>query len=126
MTHTAVRDVPPDRTTQRKLHQTIQKVTEDLEGMRFNTAISAMMEFTNYLTPLAERPRAVLEPFVLWRIAPSVAIETTAKVKTGKEDEWAGGFRFKGNFIKNFDYSAEWITERGSDGTNAIQAWATT
>jgi leucyl-tRNA synthetase len=61
----AVRDVPPDRATQRKLHQTIQKVTEDLEGMRFNTAISAMMEFTNHLTPLAERPRSVLEPFVL-------------------------------------------------------------
>jgi leucyl-tRNA synthetase len=33
--------------------------------MRFNTAISAMMEFTNYLTPLAVRPRSALEPFVL-------------------------------------------------------------
>jgi leucyl-tRNA synthetase len=61
----AVRDVPPDRATLRKLHQTIQKVTEDLEGMRFNTAISAMMEFTNYLTPQSERSRSVLEPFVL-------------------------------------------------------------
>jgi leucyl-tRNA synthetase len=61
----SVRDVPADRTVQRKLHQTIQKVTEDLEGMRFNTAISAMMEFTNYVTPLPERPRSVLEPFVL-------------------------------------------------------------
>jgi leucyl-tRNA synthetase len=61
----AVRDVPADRATLRKLHQTIQKVTEDLEGMRFNTAISAMMEFTNFLTPLAQRPRSVLEPFIL-------------------------------------------------------------
>jgi leucyl-tRNA synthetase len=60
-----VRDVAPDRAAQRKLHQTIKKVTEDLEGMRFNTAISAMMEFTNFLTPLAERPRSLLEPFVL-------------------------------------------------------------
>ncbi len=61
----AVRDVPPDRATLRRLHQTIQKVTDDLEHMRFNTAISAMMEFTNHVTPLAEKPRSVLEPFVL-------------------------------------------------------------
>ena len=60
-----VREVAPDKETLRKLHQTIQKVTEDLDGMRFNTAISAMMELTNHLTPLAIRPRAVLEPFVL-------------------------------------------------------------
>jgi leucyl-tRNA synthetase len=60
-----VRDVEPDRDTLRKLHQTIQKVTEDLEGMRFNTAIAAMMEFTNHLTKLEVRPRLVLEPFVL-------------------------------------------------------------
>jgi leucyl-tRNA synthetase len=60
-----VQDVPPQRDTERLLHQTIQGVTEDLEGMRFNTAIAKMMEFTNHLTPLAVRPRAVLEPFVL-------------------------------------------------------------
>ncbi len=60
-----VQNVPPDRDTLRKLHQTIQKVTEDLEGMRFNTAIAAMMEFTNHLTRLSVRPRAALEPLVL-------------------------------------------------------------
>jgi leucyl-tRNA synthetase len=60
-----VKDVQPDKETLRRLHQTIQKVTEDLDGMRFNTAIAAMMEFTNHLTPLAARPRSALEPFVL-------------------------------------------------------------
>ncbi len=60
-----VKDVPADRDTLRKLHQTIQKVTNDLDGMRFNTAIAAMMELTNHLTPLPVRPRSVLEPFVL-------------------------------------------------------------
>ena len=60
-----VRDVPPDRDTLRRLHQTIRKVTDDLDGMRFNTAIAAMMEFTNHLTKLEVRPRSVLEPFVL-------------------------------------------------------------
>jgi leucyl-tRNA synthetase len=41
-------------------------VTEDTEGLRFNTAISAMMEFSNHLTSKVEvRPKKVLEPFVL-------------------------------------------------------------
>ena len=52
----AVQDVDPDREMLRHLHRTIQKVTDDVEGLRFNTAISAMMEFTNYLTPLKVRP----------------------------------------------------------------------
>src|SRR5205823_11943871 len=61
----SVQLVPPDRDTERKLHQTIQKVTEDLDGIRFNTAIAAMMELTNHLTPLPVRPRSVLQTFVL-------------------------------------------------------------
>ncbi len=60
-----VQDVPPDRETLRMLHRTIQRVTDDLDGMRFNTAIAAMMELTNHLTPLAVRPRSVLETFAL-------------------------------------------------------------
>jgi leucyl-tRNA synthetase len=35
-------------------HQTIRKVTEDLEGIRFNTMIAALMEFTNYLAGVKE------------------------------------------------------------------------
>jgi leucyl-tRNA synthetase len=60
-----VQEVVPDKETLRKLHQTIQKVTEDLDGMRFNTAIAAMMELTNHMTKLEVKPRSVLEPFVL-------------------------------------------------------------
>jgi leucyl-tRNA synthetase len=61
----AVRDVPADATTLRRLHQTIRKVTDDLDGMRFNTAIAAMMELANHLTKLEVRPRSVLETLVL-------------------------------------------------------------
>jgi leucyl-tRNA synthetase len=60
-----VQDMPPDRDTLRQLHRTIQKVTDDLDGMRFNTAIAAMMELSNHLTKLEIRPRSVLEPFAL-------------------------------------------------------------
>ena len=49
----------------RLLHQTIKKVTEDIETLRFNTAISQMMVFTNELTKIDQRPRTLLEPFVL-------------------------------------------------------------
>ncbi len=49
----------------RLLHQTIKKVTEDIEELRFNTAISQMMVFTNEMTKVEQRPRALLEPFVL-------------------------------------------------------------
>src|SRR5205807_240996 len=40
-------------------------VTEDLDKLSFNTAIAAMMEFTNHLTPQAVRPRSVLKAFTL-------------------------------------------------------------
>jgi leucyl-tRNA synthetase len=75
-----VKDAEPDKETLRLLHRTIQKVTEDTEGMRFNTAISAMMEFTNHLTKQDVRPRSVLEPFVLLLApyAPHVAEELWA------------------------------------------------
>jgi leucyl-tRNA synthetase len=59
------------------LHQTIRSVTEDIGTLSFNTAISRMMEFTNFFTTAAERPRVVLEQFVLLLspFAPHVAEE---------------------------------------------------
>ena len=49
----------------RVLHQTIRKVTEDLDALKFNTAIAQMMVFVNEVMKQPARPRAVLEPFVL-------------------------------------------------------------
>jgi leucyl-tRNA synthetase len=39
--------VPSDRQIERLLHQTIKKVTEDIENFRFNTAISSLMILFN-------------------------------------------------------------------------------
>jgi len=39
---------------QRITHQTVRKVTNDLEKLRFNTMIAALMEFTNYLAKARE------------------------------------------------------------------------
>jgi leucyl-tRNA synthetase len=55
----------PSLETARLLHQTIKKVTEDIESLRFNTAISQMMVLTNELTKLDRRPRSVLEALVM-------------------------------------------------------------
>ncbi len=46
------------------LHKTIRKVTEDIEQLRFNTAISQMMIFVNHFTKENRRPRSCLKPFV--------------------------------------------------------------
>lgn len=39
-----------DEPVRRVVHQTIQKVTEDMDGLRYNTAIAAMMELMNALS----------------------------------------------------------------------------
>ena len=57
-------DEAPSDAVLRAMHKTVKKVTADLEGLRFNTAISAMMELVNVLTPLAERPREALSVLV--------------------------------------------------------------
>ncbi len=78
----AVVAVAPPLDALRVLHQTIKKVTEDIEALRFNTAISQMMVFTNEMTKLDQRPRAVLEPFVklLSPFAPHLAEELWARL----------------------------------------------
>ena len=46
------------------LHQTIKKVTEDIEAMRFNTAISQMMVFVNHFTAQETTPKAAMKIFI--------------------------------------------------------------
>lgn len=59
------------------LHKTIMAVTIDTSGMRFNTAVSRMMEFVNYYTKSATRPRSAMNQFVqlLSPYAPHLAEE---------------------------------------------------
>jgi len=46
------------------LHQTVKKVTEDTSSLNFNTAISAMMIYSNELAKLSEIPQGLWEPLV--------------------------------------------------------------
>ncbi|MEX2368723.1 MAG: leucine--tRNA ligase [Balneolaceae bacterium] len=60
-----VREVDPDKKQLKVLHETIKKVGEDIAGLRFNTAISALMIFVNEANQWEPVPRSLLEPFIL-------------------------------------------------------------
>ncbi|MGF1679390.1 MAG: leucine--tRNA ligase [Candidatus Methylacidiphilales bacterium] len=60
-----LQDIPCPPALNKVLHQTIQKVTEDLEALSFNTAIAQLMVLTNELTKLEEKPRSAVETLVL-------------------------------------------------------------
>ncbi|MCA9609807.1 MAG: class I tRNA ligase family protein, partial [Myxococcales bacterium] len=75
-TKTPSDDAPPDALL-RLTHKTIQKVGEDIEAMRFNTAISAMMVLNNELAGLDAPPRFCVETLVqlVHPFAPHIAEE---------------------------------------------------
>jgi leucyl-tRNA synthetase len=58
-------DGKSDRALERALHSAIKRVTEGVEHLRFNTAISEMMVFVNEATRAEVLPRAWLETFLL-------------------------------------------------------------
>ena len=51
----AAPDPAAEMALRRKLHQTIEQVSRDLEGFEFNTVVSALMELTNALADARER-----------------------------------------------------------------------
>jgi leucyl-tRNA synthetase len=59
-----VADAPADDALRRLLHKTIKRVTADMQELKFNTAIAALIELNNALKG-GEVPREVAEPFVL-------------------------------------------------------------
>jgi leucyl-tRNA synthetase len=61
----ALTEDDPGELVLRALHKTVKRVTEDLEQLKLNTAIAALFDFVNVMTPLTKRPRSVIEPFVL-------------------------------------------------------------
>src|SRR5207244_1834093 len=66
-----------DLDTKRLVHKTIAKVTKDIENLRFNTAISAMMILSRHLQAREKVPREAAEAFtlILSPFAPHLAEE---------------------------------------------------
>ena len=69
----------PSEETLKQTHKTIEKVTDHIERLRFNTALAALMDHLNYVTRLtpADMGRFVAESFVvmLAPMAPHVSEE---------------------------------------------------
>lgn len=74
--------VGPTEEQMRILHKTIDKVTRDTEELRFNTAISAMMEFVNEATKWSTKPAAAIAPLALLLspYAPHISEEVWSKL----------------------------------------------
>jgi len=71
-----------DADTVRALHRTIAGVREELDSLRFNTAIAKLIEFNNHLTKLGGCPADMAEPLVkmLAPMAPHAAEELWARL----------------------------------------------
>jgi leucyl-tRNA synthetase len=77
-----IRETAADQDTTRLLHQTIKKVTGDIEEFSFNTAISQMMIFINGVSKLDVKPKTAIEKFVLLLapFSPHIAEELWSKL----------------------------------------------
>jgi len=80
----SIKDVQPTPAQLKTLHACIKKVTEDLDEMHFNTAISAMMVFVNEAITWETKPISVLRDFLilLQPFAPHLAEELWSKLST--------------------------------------------
>jgi leucyl-tRNA synthetase len=54
-----------DHATQKLVHKTIRKITQDIENLRFNTAVSAMMILARHLAEKSPPPREGVTALVL-------------------------------------------------------------
>jgi leucyl-tRNA synthetase len=86
--NSAIKDVAATPAQLKTLHACIKKVTEDLDGLRFNTAISAMMVFVNDAMKWEVKPRGALREFLilLQPFAPHLAEELFAKLNSAQAD----------------------------------------
>jgi hypothetical protein len=66
-------------------------------------------------------PGATLEPYVFWRLAPTVTSEAGTR---GKHDLKTVGFHWNGKLPSKFDYNVEMALQRGDRAGDRVAAWA--
>jgi len=78
-----VQDVAPEKSQRKILHATIKKVTEDIESLSFNTAISRLMVFVNAFINAPSVPVSTIRTFLilLSPFAPHIASELWEKMR---------------------------------------------
>ncbi len=97
-----VSDTKPTDEQLRHLHAAIKKVTEDIENLRFNTGISAMMMFVNEAMKWEHRPQEILSQFVLILspFAPHLAEELWEKLDNKTSLAYELWPKFNRDFLK--------------------------
>jgi len=68
-------------------------------------------------------PRATLEPYVLWRVAPANNVLTASRLP-GSLNEVTTGVRLAGALPGGFDYDIEMDKQTGALGSRSVDAWA--
>jgi len=77
-----VSDAPIPAELDRQMHRAIKKVADDIQGLRFNTAIAELIELKNSMTALPTVPRQLAENYALMLspFAPHIAEEIWEKL----------------------------------------------
>jgi leucyl-tRNA synthetase len=88
-----LKNIQPDKAQQKVTHATIKKVTEDIESLSFNTAISQMMIFVNAFTNTETIPLSAMRTFLvlLNPFAPHLSSELWEKLQAEgdiTEQQW--------------------------------------
>jgi len=103
-----VSDAEPTKAELKVLHQTIKKVSDDIERFSFNTTVSQFMICTNELTDLKCHKKAILEPLtvLISSYAPHIAEELWSNFGHKESISTAEYPEFKEEYVKenNFAY----------------------
>ena len=89
------------------------QIDHHIEG---NNLYGAYNSFTHIV------PRATIEPYLLWRVAPGT-VKLSETQGHGHMDEVTGGARIAGRVGEGWDYDVEMNKQTGSLGRYTIDAW---
>ena len=101
-----ITDAPAEEPLLKTLHETIRKVTDDMEHLRFNTAISQLMICSNHIADSIQRNREVLKTFVLLLspFAPHICEELWWKLGMRKSLAYESWPRCEERFLAKEEY----------------------
>ncbi|MBO7555814.1 MAG: leucine--tRNA ligase [Alphaproteobacteria bacterium] len=93
-----IADIQPTEKDLRAMHKCILEVSERIDAMKFNTAVSSLMSYVNYLSSMEKIPQVMYENLLklLFPFAPHVSEEMWARLgheKTILAEVWPKGDR---------------------------------
>jgi leucyl-tRNA synthetase len=97
-----VKSIEPTKDQLKPLHEAIKKVTEDIEELRFNTSISALMIFVNEANQWNTIPKSIAQNFILLLspFAPHICEELWKKTGESESIAYAEWPEFVEEYLK--------------------------